>query len=104
MKDFYYDSCGKLREIFSEHCNLSMEQYEWISGEFIFLISDIQDGEPQAEIEKRLDKLDMVFDFLMETKELTLKEHYDLTNMATEIWEKAMKETVQAAVAEGTVL
>ena len=35
MAAFYYDTTSKLVEIFTEHCNLSGEQYEVISGEFI---------------------------------------------------------------------
>ena len=104
FNNFYYDTCTKLREIFTEHCNLSMEQYEWLSAEVIYLVSDIQDGEPQAEIEKRMEKLGVIFDFLMETKELTMEEHYRLTEMTGEIWEQQMKTVAEAAVSEGTVL
>ena len=46
MAAFYFDTDKKLVEIFTEHCNLSGEQYEWIRGEFIFLVADIQDEEP----------------------------------------------------------
>jgi hypothetical protein len=85
MAAFYYDTCTKMREIFSEHCNLSMEQYEWIGGEFIFLVADIQEEEDGREIDKRVAKMKTVFDFLMETKELTLAEHNALHNLAIEV-------------------
>lgn len=104
---YYYDTCGKMREIFSEHCDLSLEQYEEISGQFIFLISDIQDMETQEEIEKRMGYLRAVFEFLYNTKELTLKEHAELEEMLDEIWEgsrKQLAEEAMKAVREGTVL
>ena len=33
--EFHYNTTGKLREIFAENCNLSMEEYEEISGQFL---------------------------------------------------------------------
>ena len=107
MAAFYYDTCTKLREIFSEHCNLSMEQYEEISGQLIDLVADYQENEPDAEIEKRENVLKTIFDFLFNTKELTLKEHLDLNNMLDEMHEQAERqraEIVRKAVTEGTVL
>lgn len=101
---FYSNTYGKLREIFSEHCNLSLEQYEVISGEFIYLIADIQDGKPQEEIEERMHKMRIIFDFLLETKELTRKEHIALHELVDDIWESAQEEIIQAAMREGTVL
>ena len=54
------DTDAKLREIFREHCNLSMEQYEEIRGELIFLIADIQDGETMHYIEGKYNKLNVI--------------------------------------------
>jgi hypothetical protein len=85
MAAFYYDTNSKLLEIFSEHCNLSMEQYEWISGEFIFLVADIQEEEDGREIDKRVAKMKTVFDFLLETKELTQEEHDALRDLAIKV-------------------
>ncbi len=85
MAAFYFDTDKKLVEIFTEHCNLSVEQHEWIRGEFIFLVADIQDEEDGREIDKRVAKMKTVFDFLLETKELTLAEHNALHNLAVEV-------------------
>lgn len=104
MLNFYYDTDKKLVEIFTEHCNLSGEQYEWIRGEMIYLVCDIQEAEPQAEIEKRIHKMEIVFDFLLETDELTLKEHADLYDMTADIWEEGKKAAVEAALMNGRVL
>lgn len=101
---FDYNTCGKLREIFTEHCNLSMEQYEEISGQFIFLVSDIQDCEPQAEIEKRMDYMRAVFEFLYNTKELTMKEHYELNQLLDDVWDKALRTIAELASREGMVI
>ena len=88
MKNFYYNISEKLRQIFQDHCNLNVEQYEAISGEFFYLEADIQEGEPNTEILKRTEKMKIIFDFLYETKELTLKEHADLQNMLSDMMEK----------------
>lgn len=107
MEKFYYPTAGKLREIFAEHCNLSMEQYETISGYLIDLVADYQENEPDEEIEKRENKLHAIFDFLLETKELTLKEHGDLHLLLVDINEQAERmraEIIRKAVTEGTVL
>ena len=85
MAAFYYDTDKKLVEIFTEHCNLSGEQYEWIRGEFIFLVADIQDEEPGREIDLRIRKMETVFDFLLETKELALAEYTALRELANEV-------------------
>lgn len=85
MAVFYYDTDKKLVEIFTEHCNLSGEQYEWIRGEFIFLVADIQDEEPGREIDERIRKMKAVFDFLLETNELALAEHAALHELANEV-------------------
>lgn len=85
MAEFYFDTDKKLVEIFTEHCNLSGEQYEWISGEFIYLVADIQDDEPETAIDERIEKMNIVFEFLLETKELTLEEYNDLCNLASDV-------------------
>ena len=101
---FDYNTCVKLREIFAEHCNLSMEQYEEISGQFIFLVSDIIDCEPQADIERRMDYMRAVFEFLYNTKELTIKEYTDLQELLEDVWDKGRKMMAEQAIREGTVL
>lgn len=85
MAVFYYDTDKKLVEIFTEHCNLSGEQYEWIRGEFIYLVADIQEDEPETAIDERIEKMNIVFEFLLETKELTLEEYNDLCNLASDV-------------------
>lgn len=85
MAAFYYDTDKKLVEIFTEHCNLSGEQYEWIRGEFIYLVADIQEDEPETAIDERIEKMNIVFEFLLETKELTLEEYNDLCNLASDV-------------------
>lgn len=104
MAAFYYDTTSKLVEIFTEHCNLSGEQYEVISGEFIYLVCDIQDDEPQEEIEKRIAKMRIIFDFLLETKELWLEEHGKLNELLDEIQDSAEKLECEPAQKEGVVL
>lgn len=88
MKNFYYNITAKLRGIFQDHCNLNVEQYEVISSEFFYLEADIQEEEASAEILKRAEKMEIIFDFLYETKELTLKEHADLESMISDMLEK----------------
>lgn len=102
--EFHYNTCGKLLEIFSEHCNLSMEQYEEISGQFLYLVTDIQEGEPQEEIEKRMAYMRAVFEFLYNTKELTLKEQYELNQLLEDVWDTARQAAAVLARTEGTVL
>jgi hypothetical protein len=63
-----------------------------ISGEFIYLICDIQDDEPQEEIEKRIAKMRIIFDFLLESKELWLEEYGKLNEMLDDIWDSAEKQ------------
>ena len=92
MKNYFYDTDQKLREIFSEHCELDCDQYEWIAAELTWLICDMQEAEPQAEIEKRIAKLTTVFEFLQETKEITMAEHFGLMEMLSEIWQGAIRE------------
>ena len=104
MAAFYYDTTSKLAEIFKEHCNLSGEQYEVISGEYIYLVCDIQDDEPQEEIYKRVTKMRSIFDFLLETKELWLEEHEKLIELLDDILNSAEKQEGEPAQKEGAVL
>ena len=104
MAAYYFDTCGKLREIFAEHCDLSAEQYEEISAQFIYLVSDIQEHEPMEEIEKRIGYMRAAFAFLFNTKELTLKEHAELEEMLEQIRTGALQAAVNGAMTEGKVL
>lgn len=96
---YFMDTTGKLREIFAEHCNLSGEQYEEISGRLIYLVADIQMLEEKrelvtlAEAEKEAEELGVIFEFLLNTKGLTLKEYNDLCNMVGEMADAARKAT-----------
>lgn len=101
MAAFYYDTDKKLVEIFTEHCNLSGEQYEEIRAQFIYLVSDIQEQEPIAEIEKRIGYLLAVFEFLYNTKSLFDKEYTELQELTEQIRTDAEKQ--EADLAEGTV-
>lgn len=94
MLVYYYDTNEKMREIFTKHCNLSMEQYEEISGRLIDLVAEIQefDGEGSyPEAERKANELGVIFDFLLNTKEVTLQEYNDLCNMVGEIANEAEK-------------
>ena len=88
---FYMDTCGKMRGIFAEHCNLSGDQYEEIRGRLIYLVADIQMLEEKSEevtladAEREADELSVIFEFLLNTKELTLKEYNDLCNMVNDL-------------------
>ena len=92
MVVYYYDTCGKLRDIFAEHCNLSMEQYEEISGRLIDLVAEIQemDGEgTYPEAERKANELGVIFEFLLNTKEVTLQEYNDTCNLVGKIADDA---------------
>ena len=94
---YYMDTTGKLREIFAEHCNLSGEQYEEISGRLIDLVGDIQMLEEKsdeltlADAEKAAEELGVIFEFLLNTKELALEEYNNLCNMVGELADAARK-------------
>ena len=92
MKNYYVNTCGKLRDIFMKHCNLTMEQYEEISGRLIDLVAEIQefDGEGTLpEAERKANELGVIFEFLLNTKEITLEEYNDCCNMVNKIAEDA---------------
>lgn len=88
MKKFFYATDRKLREIFTDHCALSAGQYDVINAEFIYLVSDIQEEETSLEIQKRIAKMKVIFDFLLESGDLTLREHADLNDMVSDMLEK----------------
>ena len=104
MAAYYYDTCGKLREIFTEHCNLSVEQYWEISAQFIYLVADIQDHKPMAEIERRIGYMLAVFEFLYNTKEIWDKEYTELQELVEKIRTDAVREAAKVALEKGTVL
>ena len=86
MRNYYVDTCGKLRDIFTEHCNLSMEQFEEISGRLIDLLAEIQETDEEGcgsfdEVERKAGELNVIFEFLLNTKEITLKEYNDMCNL-----------------------
>lgn len=94
---FYMDTWAKMREIFAEHCNLSGEQYKEIDRRLIDLMSDIQMLEEKSEeltlddAEKAAEELGVIFEFLLNTKELTLEEYNALCNMVVEMDDAARK-------------
>ena len=94
MVAYYYDTDKKLKDIFCEHCNLSGEQFDEIRGRLIDLVAEIQelDGEgTYPEAERKANELGVIFEFLLNTKEVTLEEYNDLCNMVGEIANKAEK-------------
>ena len=94
---FYMNTGRKMQEIFAEHCNLSGEQYVEINARLIDLVSDIQMLEEKSEeltladAEKEAEELGVIFEFLLNTKELTLEEYCELCNMTVELAEAAKK-------------
>lgn len=88
---FYVDTDKKLKEIFAEHCDLSQEQYEELRAQFIYLLSDYQEGEPQEEIERRISYMIAAFEFLYNTKELTLAEHCALNELIETVTAEAIR-------------
>ena len=89
MKKFFYDTDKKLREIFTDHCALSAGQYDVISAEFIYLVSDIQEEETPLEIQKRIAKMKVIFDFLLESGDLKLREHHELGELVDDVWRRS---------------
>ena len=91
MNNYYKDTRGRLREIFGEHCNLSEEQFLEISRRFLDRVADIQEEEPLEEIETEINDMCVIFEFLYNTKEVTLEEYNDLVNFANEIRDDAFR-------------
>ena len=92
-KGFYRDVDAKLKEIFSEHCNLSAEQFNEIKKRMIYMMATIQDNYPFEDVEEYAEELNTIFAFLTNTRELTLVEYNELCNfvngMADEAKERA---------------
>lgn len=95
---FYCDTCGKMREIFAEHCNLSGEQYEEISMRLFNLASEAKALKEKKDKKiwlnvalEEADDLNVIFKFLLNTKELTLEEYNALCNMTGELADAAQK-------------
>ena len=95
---YYMDTTGKLREIFAEHCNLSQEQYQEISLRLFNLASEVKALKEKKDKQiwldialEEADDLTVIFEFLLNTKELTLEEYNDLCNMAGELADAARK-------------
>lgn len=94
---FYMNTWEKLREIFAEHCNLSGEQYWEINRRMINLLNDIQMLEEKSEeltladAETEAEELGVIFEFLLNTRELTLEEYSALCNMTVELADAARK-------------
>ena len=107
MARFYYYTANRLREIFTGHCNLTVEQYAALAERLEELVDMYQENRPEEETEKQADDLRVIFDFMLDAKELTLKEHLDLHQMLDEMAEQAGKiraEIVRKTLTEGTVL
>ena len=107
MERFSYYTANKLREIFSEHCNLTLEQYAALTERLEELVDMYQENRPEEETEKQADDLRVIFDFMLDAKELTLKEHMELHEMLEEMAEQAEKirtKIIREVIKEGTVL
>ena len=88
-KGFYRDVDAKLREIFSEHCNLSAEQFNEIKKRMIYMVATIQDNYPFEDVEVYAEELGTIFDFLTRTGELTLVEYNELCNFVNGMRDEA---------------
>ena len=90
MRNYYVDTSGVLLEIFMEHCNLSLEQYEEINGRLIDLVVEIQETDDGGcgsflEAERKAEELGVIVEFLLNTKVITLKEYNELCNLVNKI-------------------
>ena len=86
---FYRDVDAKLREIFSEHCNLSGEQFKEIKKRMIYMVATIQDNYPFEDVEEYAEELSTIFDFMVHTEELTLVEYNELCNFVNGMVDEA---------------
>lgn len=91
MRQYYANVENKLKEIFSEHCDLGDLQYDELFGMFLYLEADIQEEEPIKEIEQRQMRILAVVDFLEKTEAITMKEYGALIEFAGEMLEAAYK-------------
>ena len=101
MKNYYVDTCGKLRDILTEHCNLSLEQYKEIRGRLIDLVAEIRkmDGEENMqEAERKANELCVIIGFLKNTGELMLTEYEALYNMIVDIWNDMHAEILEKRI------
>ena len=91
LENYYVGSWDRLREIFTDHCAMTGEEYEEISGRFINLECEYAD-EGMTEDAERLDaELRVIFEFLYNTKRVTVKEYTELCNLVTEMESKAIE-------------
>ena len=107
MARFSYYTANKLREIFQDHCNLTVEQYAVISDRLEELVGFYQDERPEEETEKMEDEMRVIFCFLTDSKELTRKEFMDLIEMLEEMKDQAKRiraDMIRKTITEGTVL
>lgn len=91
MAPFYYDTSGKLREIFSEHCNLDNYQYAEIQRRLIEMVEGLIEEEWEDVIDKSWE-MGTIIEFLLNTKVITLKEMNDLSNFVNDMANKAEEE------------
>ena len=91
MKKFNFDTDAKLREILEKNEEMGAAQYEELSAQFIYLICDYQEEEPQWAIDNRTSYIFSIIEFLYNTKVLTLKEHMELGELLEKVMEEAKK-------------
>ena len=94
MRSYYVDTCGKLMDIFTEHCNLSLEEYEEIRSRLIDLVVEVQETDENGcgsfdEVERKASELGVIFEFLMKTNEITLTEYNALCNLVGKLRDDA---------------
>ena len=94
---YWSNTCGKMREIFSEHCNLSMEQYEEICTLFRELVQEINEDAYSDDVEQKIVEMNAVFSFLHKTKELTIEQLKELCEFANTIYAKAYMKPEEGA-------
>ena len=87
MKNYSADIQNNLIRIFQDNCLLTGEQYEEISGMFINLEADIQEEVSYEDIEETVTKMFIIFEFLFNTKALTLLQYNEVCNLAGEMQE-----------------
>ena len=107
MARFYYYTANRLREIFTGHCNLTVEQYAALTERLEELVDMYQENRPEEETKKMVHNLQVVFEFMLDAKELTQKEYIELHEMLEEMAEQAEKiraEIIRKTLTEGTVL
>ena len=91
MANYCIDIREKLIEIFREHCNLTCEEFEEIEGRLIDIETGIQEDQAYADTESEAEELSVIFEFLYNTKQLTIEEYNGLCNMANSMRDEAQK-------------